>query len=454
MYLLIKLNWTKFPCVLKAGHCHGGVATAKIDNIGALQDAVGLLNGTGLTENGAYCSLEPFIDSKFDVHIQKIGGNYKAFMRKSISGSWKTNQGQAMLEQIQMTEKYKSWIDEEIAQKKKQQRGGSISSLSSIFGSKDLPESPKPVATTGPPSHPPPPAPTSTTATSNDTSASATSRGTPVSSFETTKTSITTQQHGSTTSSSTFPTRDQPQWYSPKKSVPDPTVTSTLSDIKSTTSTPKTSSLSSQDSRTGSITSTVSPVVNGYSSMSSLDKSTNSITTKEEPRMPFSTISTQSSTYDMPRNQVVIPTPSTYRSQSSTEQSYTPPPSAIEKVKDFHKPLSRKDSSDSELIFGGKDAESFRSKYAYSTYTSTNKSSDMDVIFSSSIDKRSSMDSNTSNNSYSGSRDSTDFNTSYRNPSSYRGIQNPMFQDYDTGASVEKKSTSRSHDDDDEFDLK
>ncbi|XP_055524862.1 synapsin [Wyeomyia smithii] len=105
------LTWQKFPCVLKAGHCHGGVATAKLDNPSALQDAAGLLRGAGVTD-ASYCSLEPYIDAKFDVHIQKIGVNYKAFMRKSISGNWKTNQGSAMLEQIPMTEKYKTWIDE------------------------------------------------------------------------------------------------------------------------------------------------------------------------------------------------------------------------------------------------------------------------------------------------------------------------------------------------------
>uniref|UniRef100_A0A182QME3 Synapsin ATP-binding domain-containing protein n=1 Tax=Anopheles farauti TaxID=69004 RepID=A0A182QME3_9DIPT len=105
-------TWTRFPCVLKAGHCHGGKATAKLDNPGALQDAAGLLCGTGLSDNGSYCSLEPYIDAKFDVHIQKIGSSYKAFMRKSISGNWKTNQGSAMLEQIPMTEKYKTWVDE------------------------------------------------------------------------------------------------------------------------------------------------------------------------------------------------------------------------------------------------------------------------------------------------------------------------------------------------------
>lgn len=66
--------------MLKAGHCHGGNATAKLDIQGALHDAAGLLCGTVLQENGSYCSLEPFIDAKFDVHIQKIGTSYKAFM--------------------------------------------------------------------------------------------------------------------------------------------------------------------------------------------------------------------------------------------------------------------------------------------------------------------------------------------------------------------------------------
>ncbi|XP_037946754.1 synapsin [Teleopsis dalmanni] len=104
-------SWSKFPCVLKAGHCHGGVATARLENQSALQDAAGLVTGSG-NDSHCYCTLEPYIDAKFDVHIQKIGNNYKAFMRKSISGNWKTNQGSAMLEQITLTEKYKSWVDE------------------------------------------------------------------------------------------------------------------------------------------------------------------------------------------------------------------------------------------------------------------------------------------------------------------------------------------------------
>lgn len=70
----------KYPYVLKAGHCHGGTATARIDSQSGLQDAAGLLSGSGAADTQCYCTLEPFIDAKFDVHVQKIGNNYKAFM--------------------------------------------------------------------------------------------------------------------------------------------------------------------------------------------------------------------------------------------------------------------------------------------------------------------------------------------------------------------------------------
>jgi len=115
-YRTMRFCGPTFPAVVKVGHAHAGYGKMIISDHHAFEDFSSII-----ALNKDYVTGEPFLKGKHDLRLQKIGDQYRAFKRTSL-GNWKTNTGTSIIEDIEMTDLYKSWVD----------------AASSIFGGLDI----------------------------------------------------------------------------------------------------------------------------------------------------------------------------------------------------------------------------------------------------------------------------------------------------------------------------
>jgi len=97
-----------FPAVVKVGSAHAGAGKMQIKDHHQMSDFRSVLQ----MMPSEHCTVEPFVTGSGDLRIQKIGTNYRAFLRVGISGDWKTNTCTAIMDKIEVTERYKLWADE------------------------------------------------------------------------------------------------------------------------------------------------------------------------------------------------------------------------------------------------------------------------------------------------------------------------------------------------------
>ncbi len=66
---------SSFPCIVKVGHAQQGLGKIKVENAIDFQDLASIVS-----IGDSYSTSEPYIQTKCDIQIQKIGQTYKAYM--------------------------------------------------------------------------------------------------------------------------------------------------------------------------------------------------------------------------------------------------------------------------------------------------------------------------------------------------------------------------------------
>ncbi|KAF8373267.1 snn-1 [Pristionchus pacificus] len=106
-----KFNPTNhFPIVVSIGNGRKGQGKIKVNSSEELSDLEGIIYKTSKNEE---VEVEPFVDIKYDIHVQKIGNEIKSFVRRGISSHWKSNATSAVLEQVKNNNRhieYLTWI--------------------------------------------------------------------------------------------------------------------------------------------------------------------------------------------------------------------------------------------------------------------------------------------------------------------------------------------------------
>lgn len=95
-----------FPLVVKTGHAHAGFGKMKLVHHHDFADLRGVI---AMTKFG--CTAEPFLDGEYELRVQKIGEHIRVMKRIGVSGSWKTNTGAAILEDVEVTDQYRMWAE-------------------------------------------------------------------------------------------------------------------------------------------------------------------------------------------------------------------------------------------------------------------------------------------------------------------------------------------------------